>query len=81
MGTRGTMIVESEQKLMLFGEKDPAKLPHKANGVEIALECTGFFTDRESAQKHIDAGAKRVLMRAVKSCACTARHFVTADLQ
>ena len=42
----------------------PAKLPHAANGVEIALECTGFFTDRESAQKHIDAGAKRVLISA-----------------
>ena len=42
----------------------PAKLPHKANGIDIALECTGFFTDRDSAQKHIDAGAKKVLISA-----------------
>src|SRR5262249_13636938 len=42
----------------------PAKLPHAAQGIELVLECTGFFTDRESAQKHIDAGAKKVLISA-----------------
>ena len=36
----------------------------REQGVELALECTGFFTDRESAQKHIDAGAKQVLISA-----------------
>ncbi|MBL7373681.1 erythrose-4-phosphate dehydrogenase, partial [Escherichia coli] len=35
-----------------------------ANGVELVLECTGFFTDRASAQKHIDAGARKVLISA-----------------
>ena len=46
------------------GDKAPDfKLP-STNGVDIALECTGFFTDRDSAQKHIDAGAKRVLISA-----------------
>jgi glyceraldehyde 3-phosphate dehydrogenase len=45
-------------------EKDPARLPHATNGVEIALECTGFFTDRDGGQKHLDAGAKRVLISA-----------------
>jgi len=45
-------------------ERDPAKLPHRAMGVDIALECTGFFTDKEGGQKHLDAGARRVLISA-----------------
>src|SRR3546814_11531482 len=44
--------------------RDPANLPHKELGVDLVLECTGFFTDRASAQKHIDAGAKKVLISA-----------------
>src|SRR3546814_17883070 len=43
---------------------DPAKRPHAENIIDIAIESTGFFTDRASAQKHIDAGAKRVLISA-----------------
>jgi glyceraldehyde 3-phosphate dehydrogenase len=60
----GDVIVVNGKRIQVTAERDPANLPHKANGVEIALECTGFFTDRESAQKHIDAGAKRVLISA-----------------
>jgi glyceraldehyde 3-phosphate dehydrogenase len=60
----GDAIVVDGKRIQVTAEKDPAKLPHKANGVEIALECTGFFTDRESAQKHIEAGARRVLISA-----------------
>jgi len=60
----GDAIVVNGKRIQVTAERDPASLPHKANGVEIALECTGFFTDRESAQKHIDAGAKRVLISA-----------------
>jgi glyceraldehyde 3-phosphate dehydrogenase len=62
--TDGDDIVVDGKRIHVTAEKDPAKLPHKENGIEIALECTGFFTDRESAQKHIDAGAKRVLISA-----------------
>jgi glyceraldehyde 3-phosphate dehydrogenase len=62
--TDGNDIVVDGMRIHVTAEKDPAKLPHKANGIDIALECTGFFTDRESAQKHIDAGAKRVLISA-----------------
>jgi len=60
----GDAIVVNGKRIQVTAERDPANLPHKANGVEIALECTGFFTDRESAQKHVDAGARRVLISA-----------------
>ena len=60
----GNDIVVNGKKIHVTAEKDPANLPHRDQGVELALECTGFFADRESAQKHIDAGAKRVLISA-----------------
>jgi len=44
--------------------RNPAELPHKALGVDVALECTGFFTKKETAKAHLDAGAKRVLVSA-----------------
>lgn len=44
--------------------RNPAELPHKANGVDIALECTGLFTNRDAAAAHLAAGAKRVLVSA-----------------
>jgi glyceraldehyde 3-phosphate dehydrogenase len=52
------------KRIAVTAERDPAKLPHGELGVEIALECTGFFADREGGQKHLDAGAKRVLISA-----------------
>ena len=57
------MIVNGK-RIKVTAERDPAKLPHGELGVDIALECTGFFTDREGGQKHLDAGAKRVLISA-----------------
>ncbi|MDE2489073.1 MAG: type I glyceraldehyde-3-phosphate dehydrogenase [Alphaproteobacteria bacterium] len=44
--------------------RDPAELPHKALGVDIALECTGLFTSKEKAAAHLKAGAKRVIVSA-----------------
>src|SRR5579871_4993036 len=44
--------------------RDPGELPHKELGVDIALECTGFFTSKEKASAHLTAGAKRVLVSA-----------------
>jgi glyceraldehyde 3-phosphate dehydrogenase len=62
--TDGSDIVVNGKRIHVTAEKDPANLPHSANGVDIALECTGFFTDRASAEKHIAAGAKKVLISA-----------------
>ena len=45
-------------------ERDPADLPWKDLSVDVAMECTGLFTDRESASKHLDAGAAKVLISA-----------------
>ena len=51
-------------KIKVTAERDPAKLPWKELGVDVALECTGIFTDREKAALHLEAGAKRVLVSA-----------------
>jgi glyceraldehyde 3-phosphate dehydrogenase len=60
----GNAMIVNGKRILVTAERDPANLPHGANAVDIALECTGFFTDRDSAQKHLDAGAKRVLISA-----------------
>ncbi|MCK5152054.1 MAG: type I glyceraldehyde-3-phosphate dehydrogenase [Candidatus Thorarchaeota archaeon] len=48
----------------VLSERDPAKLPWKDLGVDIVIECTGFFRKREDAEKHIQAGAKKVILSA-----------------
>jgi len=60
----GDAMVVNGKRIRVTAERDPAKLPHKELGVDVALECTGFFADREGGQKHLDAGAKRVLISA-----------------
>ncbi|HTH27306.1 MAG TPA: type I glyceraldehyde-3-phosphate dehydrogenase [Sphingobium sp.] len=60
----GSAIIVNGKRIAVTAERDPGKLPHAEMGVQIALECTGFFTDRESAGKHLDAGAKRVVISA-----------------
>ena len=60
----GNDLVIDGKRIRVTAERDPANLPHRELGVDLVLECTGFFTDRASAQKHIDAGAKRVLISA-----------------
>jgi glyceraldehyde 3-phosphate dehydrogenase len=62
--TDGNDIVVNGKRIHVTAERDPAKLPHKANQVDIALECTGFFASREGGDKHLEAGAKRVLISA-----------------
>jgi glyceraldehyde 3-phosphate dehydrogenase len=66
----GTVVAEADaivvdgKRIRVTAERDPARLPHKEMGVEIALECTGFFTEAAKAKAHIDAGAKKVLISA-----------------
>ena len=51
-------------KLVISKEPDPAKIPWKDHGVDIVLECTGRFTERADAEKHLQAGAKKVIISA-----------------
>src|SRR4029078_4168139 len=50
--------------IKVLAEKDPSKLPWKDLGIDIVMECTGIFTDRDKAAAHLEAGAKRVLVSA-----------------
>ena len=52
------------EEMKMLSERDPAALPWGDLGVDVVLESTGFFTDREGAQKHLDAGAKKVVISA-----------------
>jgi glyceraldehyde 3-phosphate dehydrogenase len=60
----GNDLIIDGRRVRVTAEKDPGALPHGDNGVDLVLECTGFFTDRESAQKHIAGGARKVLISA-----------------
>jgi glyceraldehyde 3-phosphate dehydrogenase len=78
-------------KIRVIAERDPAKLPWKELKVDVALECTGLFTKREAAAKHLEAGAKRVIVSApadgvdftlvlgVNSDKLTAKHTVISN--
>ncbi|MBQ1303156.1 MAG: type I glyceraldehyde-3-phosphate dehydrogenase [Firmicutes bacterium] len=57
-------IVVNGKEIKILSETDPAQLPWKEMGVEVVLESTGRFTDREGASKHIEAGAKKVVISA-----------------
>ncbi len=60
----GNDLIIDGRRVRVTAEKDPARLPHGDNGIDIALECTGFFADRDKAGAHLTAGAKRVLISA-----------------
>ena len=60
----GNDLIIDGRRIRVTAERDPGKLPHGDNGVELALECTGFFTDRDKAGVHLSAGAKKVLISA-----------------
>lgn len=61
---RDDNIVVDGEILKSYAERDPAQLPWGALGVDIVLECTGIFRDRDSAAKHLAAGAKKVIISA-----------------
>jgi glyceraldehyde 3-phosphate dehydrogenase len=66
----GTVKVEGDMldvgmgPIRVLAERDPKKLPWKDLGIDIVMECTGIFTDRDKAAAHLEAGAKRVLVSA-----------------
>jgi glyceraldehyde 3-phosphate dehydrogenase len=60
----GDAIVVEGKRIRVTAIKDPAQLPHKELGVDIAMECTGIFTKRDAAAAHLTAGAKRVIVSA-----------------
>jgi glyceraldehyde 3-phosphate dehydrogenase len=60
----GNDLVVNGRHIHVTAERDPGKLPHKANGIDIVLECTGFFQDKDKASPHLSAGARRVLISA-----------------
>ncbi len=64
ISAEGNNIIVDGKSYKVLSEKDPALLPWKDLGVDVVIESTGFFTKREGAQKHITAGAKKVIVSA-----------------
>ncbi len=62
--TESNLLIVDGHAIKIIAERDPAALPWRELNIDLVFECTGFFTDRESAMKHITAGAKKVLISA-----------------
>ncbi len=62
--TDGDDLVVNDTRIKVLSERDPAALPWKDLGVDVVVESTGFFTQRDAAAKHLEAGAKKVLISA-----------------
>ena len=57
-------LLVNDQRISVFAERDPKELPWKTLGVDVVIEATGRFTDREAASQHLSAGAPRVVISA-----------------
>ncbi len=64
VSVKGDTLIVDDRKIQVTCERDPASLPWKSLGVDVALECTGLFADRAGGEKHLAAGAKKVLFSA-----------------
>jgi glyceraldehyde 3-phosphate dehydrogenase len=64
VSAEGNDLVVDGKHIRVTAERDPAKLPHRDLGVDLVLECTGFFASRDAAAQHLEAGAKKVLVSA-----------------
>ncbi|MCD6413420.1 MAG: type I glyceraldehyde-3-phosphate dehydrogenase [Elusimicrobia bacterium] len=64
VSAEGDFIVINGKRIKVLAERDPSKLPWKDLGVDIVVESTGRFRDRESASKHLEGGAKKVIISA-----------------
>ncbi len=67
--SQGDKLHVKEHRIPIYAEKDPARLPWKELDVDVVLECTGLFTKRDLAAKHLNAGAKRVIISAPSATA------------
>jgi glyceraldehyde 3-phosphate dehydrogenase len=72
----GSAMIVNGKEIKLLAEKDPTKLPWKEMGVDVVLECTGVFTKYDDARKHIEAGAKRVVLSAPSKTSDKVKSFV-----
>src|SRR4030095_7294293 len=61
--TENSIVVNGDE-VKIYAQKNPAEIPWKSHDVDVVLECTGFFTDKDKAAAHITAGAKRVVISA-----------------
>ena len=64
VSVEGNMLIVNGKKIRLTQERDPANLKWNEVGADVVIEATGLFLTKETAQKHIDAGAKKVIMSA-----------------
>ncbi len=76
--TKDSLVVDGE-KIPVYAEKDPTKLPWGKMGIDVVIESTGFFTDKEGAQKHITAGAKAVVISAPTKSADLGTYVIGAN--
>lgn len=58
------IIIDDKDEVLVLSERDPSKLPWKDLGIDVVMECTGFFASKEKSMSHINAGAKKVLISA-----------------
>ena len=58
------IIIDNKDEVLVLSERDPSKLPWKDLGIDVVMECTGFFASKENSMSHINAGAKKVLISA-----------------
>jgi glyceraldehyde 3-phosphate dehydrogenase len=64
VAVEGSCLIIDGHSIQVTAERDPAQLPWKELNVDLVFECTGFFTSKDGAMKHIEAGAKKVLISA-----------------
>lgn len=64
IGSTADSLLIDDTKVKVYSESDPSNLPWKEHNVDVVIECTGKFTDEQGAAKHVEAGAKKVLISA-----------------
>ncbi|MCX6744577.1 MAG: type I glyceraldehyde-3-phosphate dehydrogenase [Candidatus Parcubacteria bacterium] len=76
--TKDSLVVDGK-KILVFAEKDPSKLPWGKLGIDVVIESTGFFTDKDGAALHLKAGAKKVVISAPTKSADVGTYVIGAN--